>query len=106
MSSVDWKSIEEQTAILAKVLLKGFAEQAVQDAVDFRAKAEQHIAEWRLDLANGDITKKNFESLVRGERELAEMHALKQKGLSKVALDTFTNGFIEIVLNAALAAVP
>src|SRR6516162_3495079 len=106
MSNIDWKSIEEQTAILAKVLLKGFAEQAVQDAVDFRGKAEQHIAEWLLDLANGDITRKNFESLVRGERELAEMRALKQKGLSKVALDTFTNGFIEIVLNAALAGIP
>jgi hypothetical protein len=48
----------------------------------------------------------NFESLVRGERDLAEMHALKQVGLGQVALDTFTKGFMEIVLNAALSAIP
>jgi len=106
MANIDWKDIEKQTAILAKTILKGFADQAVADARDFQKKAQARLAEWLTDLANGEISQKNFESLVRGERELAEMRALKQAGLSKVALDTFTAGFIEIVLHAALAALP
>jgi len=106
MAQIDWKNIESQTVTLAKTLLNGYAQQATQDARDFQAKAEQQIAEWLGDLAKGDITKKKFTSLVRGERDLAEMRALKQVGLAQVALDTFTNGFMEIVLNAALAAIP
>jgi hypothetical protein len=106
MPNIDWKNIEKQTAVLAETLLQGFAEQAVRDAADFRSKSEQQIAEWLVDFSNGDITRKNLESLVRGERDLAEMRALKQEGLGKVALDTFTSGFMEIVLNAALAAIP
>jgi hypothetical protein len=105
MAAIDWKQIEKDTATLAKTLLKGFAKQAVSDARDFQKRAETQMLEWLQDLANGDITKKNFESLVRGERDLAEMHALKDAGLAQVALDTFTQGFMEIVLNAALAAV-
>lgn len=92
MAKVNWKSIEKQTAMLAQTLLSGFTKQAVSDARDFQAKAQDQIAEWLVDLANGDITKKNFESLVRGERDLAEMHALKRVGLGQVALDTFTKG--------------
>ena len=106
MAKVDWKNIEKQTATLAETLLNGFTKQAVADARDFQARAQNQIAEWLVDVANGDITKKNFESLVRGERDLAEMQALKQVGLGQVALDTFTKGFMEIVLNAALSAIP
>jgi hypothetical protein len=106
MASIDWKQIEKQTATLAETILQGFAQQAVSDARDFRQKAEQQIVQWLADLAKGDITRKNFDNLVRGSRDLAAMHALKQKGLSKVALDTFTQGFMEIVLNAAIAAIP
>jgi len=106
MATIDWNLIEKQTATLAETLLNGFVKQAVNDARDFKQRAEKQIAEWLVDLAKGDITRKNFASLVRGERDLAEMHLLKQEGLSKVTLDTFTGGFIEIVLNAALAAIP
>ncbi len=106
MANVDWTNIEKQTATLAETLLNGFTKQAMSDARDFQSRAQKQIAEWLVDLANGDITKKNFESLVRGERDLAEMHALKQVGLGQVALDTFTKGFMEIVLNAALSALP
>lgn len=106
MPDIDWKEIEKRTAALAETILRGFVEQAVADARDFQQKAEKQIAEWLVDFAHGDITQKNLESLVRGERDLAEMRALKQAGLSRVALDTFTQGFIEIVLNVALAAIP
>ncbi len=78
----------------------------MSDAQAFRTKAEQQLAEWVTELAKNEITQKNLQSLVRGERDLAEMAALKQAGLAQVALDTFTNGFMEIVLNAALAAIP
>jgi len=106
MANIDWHGIETQTATLAESLLKGYAKEATTDARAVQARAQQQIAEWLEELANKEITQKNFASLVRGERDLAEMRALKQAGLAQVALDTFTSGFMEIVLNAALAALP
>ena len=68
MAKVDWKNIEKQTATLAETLLNGFTKQAVADARDFQARAQNQIAEWLVDVANGDITRKNFESSSRRAR--------------------------------------
>jgi hypothetical protein len=105
MPNIDWSNIEKETVTLAKTILHGYAGEALKDAQAFRVRVEQQMHEWSQDLRNGEITQKNFASLVRGERDLAEMQALKQVGLAQVALDTFTSGFMEIVLNAALAAI-
>ncbi len=43
---------------------------------------------------------------MRGEKDLAEMRGLKQAGLAQVSIDTFTNGVLEIAINAIMAAVP
>jgi hypothetical protein len=104
--SNDIKSkIAQQAATLAETMFSGFVNQAVQDGNTFLQQTENDIATWLEDLKQGDITQKNFESLVRGEKDLAEMQALKQAGLGQVAIDTFVNGFIQIVINAALGAI-
>jgi hypothetical protein len=36
----------------------------------------------------------------------AEMRALKQAGLAEVQIESLVNGVIDIVVNAALAAIP
>jgi ribosomal protein L9 len=97
--------ILQQAAALAQTLVTKFVNQAVQDGSAFLQQTENDIATWLEDLKNGDITQKNFESLVRGESDLAKMEALKQAGLGQVAIDTFVNGFIQIVINVAVAAV-
>jgi hypothetical protein len=97
--------IMQQAAALAETLLTGFVNQAVQDGQAFVQQTENDISTWLQDLKRGDITQKNFESLVRGEKDLAEMRALKQAGLGQAAIDTFINGFIQIVINVALSAI-
>jgi len=97
--------IAQQATTLAETLFAGFVNQAVQDGQAFLQQTENDIATWLQDLQQGNITKKNFESLVRGEKDLAEMRALKQAGLGQVAIDTFVNGFVQIVINVALSAI-
>ena len=104
--SNDIKSnIAQQAATLATTLVTGFVNQAVQDGNAFLQQTENDIATWLHDLQQHNITQKNFESLVRGEKDLAQMHALKQAGLGQVAIDTFINGFIQIVINVALRSI-
>ena len=105
LSSDTLASIEQQAAALATTILKGYAAQATQDAKDFLAATQGQLDQWLTLLANNQITQKNFASLVRGESDLAELHALKEAGLAQVSLDAFTSGLMEIVVNAALAAI-
>jgi hypothetical protein len=39
-------------------------------------------------------------------KALAKMEALKQKGLTQAAIDQFVNGAINILLSAAITAIP
>jgi hypothetical protein len=52
------------------------------------------------------MSKDEYESLVKGQLDVAEMRALKQAGLAQVQIDTFTNGFLEILSSAVMAAIP
>lgn len=105
LSKTTLKEIEVDIVNLAKITVKGFTKKAVADGKAFVKQTEEQIATWLAELVAGDITQKNFESLVRGEKDLAEMKALQQVGLARAAIDTFVNGVIEIVINAALATV-
>ena len=63
------------------------------------------LERWVDELERNEIDKSDFESLVRGQKDLAQMKALKQVGLAQVSIDTFTNGVLDIVINAAFAAI-
>jgi hypothetical protein len=101
-----FKSIESQTKALAQKLLKGYTEQALGDLQDFAQKSKADLARWTQQLQQGKLTPEDFKSLVQGELDVAEMRALKQAGLAQVQIDTFTSGFLDILVGAATAAIP
>lgn len=99
------KTTLDQSKELAKTLFKKFANQATQDTADFLERSREGIKRAGLLFAQGKIDKDDFEDLLLGKKDLAEMHALKQTGLASATIDTFTNGVLQILINAALAAV-
>jgi hypothetical protein len=100
------KSVEDQSKALAEKLFKQYTHQAVSDVKDFLERSKDDLKRWIEELARGDMGKDEFQSLVKGQADAAEMRALKQAGLAAVQIDTFTNGVLDIVVSAALAAVP
>ena len=101
-----FKSVEDQSKALAEKLFKQYTPQALSDVRDFLEKSKDALKRWVEDLDRGDIDKDEFESLVKGQADGAEMRALKQAGLAAVQIDTFTNGVLDIIVNAAFAAIP
>ncbi len=99
------KSIEEQSKLLAEKLVHQFTQQAAADTRDFLNQSRADIERWAGELAREEIDEDDLASLMRGEKDLAEMRALKQAGLAQVTLDTFTNGVIDIAISAIIAAV-
>jgi hypothetical protein len=81
--------IIEQAETLARTLLGRFVNQALQDGNAFLKQTENDIATWLQDLKQGDITQKNFDSLVRGEKDLAQMEALNRLPSILSLMDSF-----------------
>ena len=108
MANIDTilKSVEDQSKALAEKLFKQYTHQAVSDVRDFLQKSAVNLKRWVEELARDDLDKDEFESLIKGQADLAEMRALKQAGLAAVQIDTFTNGVLDIIVNAAFAAIP
>jgi hypothetical protein len=95
-----------QSKELGKTLFKQYAKQASDDTRDFLERSRKSLERAAILLADGKIDRDDFEDLVRGKRDLAEMRALKQVGLAKAAIDTFTNGVLNIFIEAVFAAIP
>ena len=99
------ESIEAQSKTLAEKLFAQFSKQAVADAKDFLTTSRGDIERWKGELARGEIDEDDLASLIRADKDLAEMRALKQAGLAQVSIDTFTNGVFDIAVRAIVAAV-
>jgi hypothetical protein len=109
MASFDFDSIITTTLDgskeLGKTLFKNFADQAAADARDFVQFAREGIERATRLYAEKKIDAEDLEDLILGKKDLAVMNALKQKGLASAAIDTFTNGVLNILVNAIFTAV-
>jgi hypothetical protein len=99
------KGVESQVKTLAQQQLKQGTQQVLDAVKSSLHDGKDDYQRWIGELASGDIDKDGFESLVRGQLDLAKMEALKQAGLAAVQVQSFVNGVIDIVVNAAFAAV-
>ena len=91
------KGLEE----LAKKNWREFREAAEKDGKAFVEKTKEDLRRWTKLLAQGDLSKDDFEFLVAGKKDLAEMEALKQAGLTLVRLERFQNALISLVIDTA-----
>lgn len=100
------KTTLRQSEDLAKTLFRNYAGQAKQDVDDFLQTTRAGIERAIQLRAAGKIDNDDLEDLILGKKDLAAMHALKQAGLAKAAVDTFVNGVLQILVDAAFAAIP
>ncbi|MCP4576596.1 MAG: hypothetical protein GY846_09970 [Deltaproteobacteria bacterium] len=93
--------IEEGVKELAKKTLKGFRDESVADARNFLEASKSDLQRWTKLLASGDLSQDDFEWLVIGRKDVAELHTLKQAGLALVRLDRFKNALLDLVIDTA-----
>lgn len=94
-------AIEGGAKELAKKTLKGFKEEAVTDTKAFLEASKDDLQRWTKLLANSDLSQDDFEWLVMGRKDVAELHALKQSGLALVRIDRFKNALLNLVIDTA-----
>jgi hypothetical protein len=96
------KTLEDGIKNLAEKMLKEFTKEALKDSKKFLKKTEEDLKRWTRLLASGELTLDDFEWLVIGKKDLAELYLLKRKGLSLVRIDRFRNSLIDLIIDTAL----
>ena len=87
--------------IFAKDNLEEQKDELLKDGNAFIRKAKKDLERWTEGLTIGTLSKADFEFLLRGKKDLAEMEALKQLGLSKIRINKITDGVIGVVVGSA-----
>jgi hypothetical protein len=85
----------------AKVNYEEYKDELLKDGTLFIEKAKSDLERWTEGLASGALSKDDFEFLLKGKKDLAQMEALKQLGLSKIRITKITNGIIDVVVGSA-----
>lgn len=109
MASIDieqlLKELKDESAALAKATFKKFKAEAEEDALNLIGTLKEDIKNWTIMLANGQISKDEFEWLVMSKKELIEMVGLKQAGLTLIKLDELKAKLLNLVISKVFSLV-
>jgi hypothetical protein len=86
----------------AKENLEEYKDELLKDGTLFIEKTKSDLERWTEGLASGALSATDFEFLLKGKKDLAQMEALKQLGLSKIRITKITNSIIDVVVGSAV----
>jgi len=105
MANIDFTGIERQMEDLANTLFKAFVDQAREDGLQFLKDSKQTFLERTGQFERHEISETNYKNGLLNLAALAKMERLKREGLAQVSVDKFTNGVINILIDAGLKAI-
>ncbi|MEN1784312.1 MAG: hypothetical protein AAGF77_04150 [Bacteroidota bacterium] len=76
----------------------GFKKATKADLEAFLKASEGKLSRWTMLLANGDLSIDDYEWLVQSQKDLMEMKALQQMGISKISLGHFKNKVVKTLV--------
>jgi hypothetical protein len=97
-------AVLQGSAGLARDFVEDRVVAAKDDVAAFLTASQQDLQRWTQQLAAGQLTQKQFKSLVRGQADVAQLFALAQAGATAASLQRFRNGLIDLVVKSAFAA--
>lgn len=109
MATVNFQEIlnklKDEAGKLAVATFKDYQNEATSDALELLNEIKDNLQTWTFELAEGTLSKADFEFLVQGQKELGEMNALKQAGLALIKADEFKNSLLNLVSNTILGLI-
>lgn len=82
--------------------LEEYKDELLKDGTQFVEKTKSDLERWTDGLASGALSPKDFEFLLKGKKDLAEMEALKQLGLSKIRITKIFNSLTNVIAGSAI----
>ena len=96
-----YETLKTGVVDIAKAEATDFLEQATDDGQKFLDQSKVKLQRWTNLLAEGKLTTHEFAFLVKGMKDLAQMHALTQAGMAAVRVDRIRVAVIDLVIMAA-----
>lgn len=96
--------IEELRKNLQKLATGSFqkySSQLIKDGTDFAVKLEDDLNKWEAEYSIQEMTKEEFEDLIKSKKNLLTMDTLKHEGLAKTDLNKLRNAIVETVTETA-----
>jgi hypothetical protein len=93
--------IEKGVGELAISILEGYVIEAMQVSKEFSEKLKQDIARWLLQIQSGELSKQEFEWLLKAKGNLFEMQVLEQKGIARIKKDEFKEKVMNLLVDTA-----
>lgn len=94
--------LKEETEKAVRAEWQDCREAALKDGQAFVEKTKADLERWTGLLVTGGLSREDFEWLLQGKKDLAELEGLRQAGLAQVRLDRFKDSIIGVVGNTAL----
>ncbi len=94
-------TLKNEVVDLAESHLQEATDAAIQDGEEFLHRSEENLKRWTRLLEQEKLSQEEFELLVRGQKDLAEMEALKRAGLAAARIDQFREALLDRVIHTA-----
>jgi hypothetical protein len=106
MSPFDQFLDEFQTELaqLVQTEFQDFADAAMADARRFVEHFRADLQRWTLELAALKLSPDDFAFLVQSKKDLAVLHALREKDLSRETLEDFSQRLAQVIVHSAVKA--
>ena len=93
---------------LLKVLGESYADyktESKKDVEAFLEASKEKLERWTKLLANTELTVKDYEWLLKSQKDLVTLKALQTVGISKIRLNNIKNSILKTIFDIVLAAV-
>ncbi len=97
-----WNALKVNVVKYSEDNWNEFKDDAISDGKDFLEKCKDDLKRWSDLLSQEKLTQDDFEWLLLGKKDLAEMEALKQKGIAKKKLNNFLKGLLDTVKSTVI----
>ncbi len=94
--------LDNEIADLAKEKFTNFAKDAVNDATTFLQEIENDLKKWTVALAEGNLSKDDFDWLIKSKKDKVKMGLLTDKGIAQIEIDKFRDAVIDIIMEKLL----
>jgi hypothetical protein len=94
-------AVIDEAEALAKTILKRGVKEARADAAAFVDNSAEKLERWTRLVAAGELTADEFASLVRSQKDLAELSALTKAGIQASRLQKFREKLVDAAVDTA-----
>ena len=90
---------------LAKEKLDGRVKETKKDTLAFLKETQEDFQRWMKLIKDRNLSQEEFVWLAKSKKDLMELHALKQSGLTLIEADLFKDDLISTIIRGALSLI-